>query len=154
MKGIVMSIREICNRNVVCATGSTSAVEAAQLMRQHHIGNVVVVDQLDGERAPLGVVTDRDIVIEVVAAGLDPTTVKLSDMLMGRLVTVDEATSYTETIRLMALHGVRRLPVVDAAGKLTGIVSTDDLLPQLAGPLAAMADLAVRSRRFEMQTRK
>ena len=75
-----MSIREICNRNVVCATSAMTAIEAAQLMRQHHIGNVVVVDQQDGERTPLGVVTDRDIVIEVVAAGLDPKTLKLGDM--------------------------------------------------------------------------
>ena len=149
-----MSIREICNRNVVCATAAMTAVEAAQLMRQHHIGNVVVVDQQDDERTPLGVVTDRDIVIEVVAAGLDPKTLKLGDLLVGRLVTVEESTSYAETIRLMALHGVRRLPVVDGDGKLVGIVSTDDLLPQLAAPLAAMADLAARSRRFEMQTRK
>ncbi len=149
-----MSIREICNRNVICATRDMTAVDAARLMRQHHIGNVVVVDRLDGERTPLGVVTDRDIVIEVVAAEIDPRTLKLGDLLVGRLVTVDEATSYTETIRIMALHGVRRLPVVNGAGKLVGVVSTDDVLPQLAAPLAAMADLAARSRRFEMQTRK
>jgi CBS domain-containing protein len=149
-----MSIREICNRSVVCATSDTSAVEAAQLMRQHHIGNVVVVDRIDGDRRPLGVVTDRDIVVEVVAAGLDPNVLKLRDMLVGRLVTAEDTMSYAETIRIMALHGVRRLPVVNAAGILEGIVSVDDLLPQLASPLAALADLAGRSRRYEMQTRK
>jgi CBS domain-containing protein len=149
-----MTIREICNRSVVCATPDMSAADAAKLMRQHHIGNVVVVDRIDGERRPLGVITDRDVVVEVVAAGLDPATLKLGDMLLGRLVTADESTSYAETIRLMALHGVRRLPVVDAAGVLVGIVSVDDLLPQLASPLAALADLAGRSRRYEMQTRK
>ena len=62
--------------------------------------------------------------------------------------------SYAETIRIMAVHGVRRLPVVNAAGILEGIVSVDDLLPQLASPLAALADLAGRSRRYETQTRK
>jgi len=131
-----------------------SAVDAAQLMRQHHIGNVVVVDRIDGDRRPLGVVTDRDIVVEVVAAGLDPNVLKLRDMLVGRLVTAEDTMSYAETIRIMALHGVRRLPVVNAAGVLEGIVSVDDLLPQLASPLAALADLAGRSRRYEMQTRK
>ena len=149
-----MSIREICNRSVVCATPDTSAVEAARLMRQHHIGNVVVVDRQDGDRKPLGVVTDRDIVVEVVAAGLDPAALRVGDMLAGRLVTAPDSTSYAETIRLMALHGVRRLPVVNAAGVLEGIISVDDLLPQLASPLAALADLAGRSRRYEMQTRK
>jgi CBS domain-containing protein len=153
-KGLEMSIREICNRSVVCATSDTSAVDAARLMRQHHIGNVVVVDRQDGDRKPLGVVTDRDIVVEVVAAGLDPALLKLGDMLVGRLVTAEESTSYAETIRLLALHGVRRLPVVNAAGVLVGIVSVDDLLPQLASPLAALADLAGRSRRYEMQPRK
>jgi CBS domain-containing protein len=149
-----MSIREICNRSVVCATADTSAVDAARLMRQHHIGNVVVVDRQDGDRKPLGVVTDRDLVVEVMAAGLDPAGLRLGDMLVGRLVTAEESTSYAETIRLMALHGVRRLPVVNATGVLVGIVSVDDLLPQLASPLAALADLAGRSRRYEMQTRK
>jgi CBS domain-containing protein len=149
-----MTIREICNRSVVCGTRDMSAVDAAKLMRQHHIGNVVVVDRLHGDRRPIGVVTDRDIVVEVVAAGLDPATLKLGDMLLGRLVTAEESTSYAETIRLMALHGVRRLPVVDSTGVLVGIVSVDDLLPQLASPLAAIADLAGRSRRYEMQTRK
>jgi len=149
-----MSIREICNRSVVCATSDTTAVDAAKLMRQHHIGNVVVVDRQDGDRTPLGVVTDRDLVVEVVAAGLDPAVLKLGDLLVGRLVTAEESTSYAETIRIMALHGVRRLPVVNGAGFLVGIVSVDDLLPQLASPLAALADLAGRSRRYEMQTRK
>jgi CBS domain-containing protein len=149
-----MSIREICNRSVVCATPDMSAVDAARLMRQHHIGNVVVVDRLDGDRRPQGVVTDRDIVVEVVATGVDPAMIRLGDMLAGRLVTADESTSYAETIRLMALHGVRRLPVVNSSGVLEGIVSVDDLLPQLASPLAALADLAGRSRRYEMQTRK
>ena len=107
-----MSIREICNRSVVCATSDTTAVDAAKLMRQHHIGNVVVVDRQDGDRTPLGVVTDRDLVVEVVAAGLDPAVLKLGDLLVGRLVTAEESTSYAETIRIMALHGVRRLPVV------------------------------------------
>jgi CBS domain-containing protein len=149
-----MSIREICNRSVVCATSDMSAIEAARLMRQHHIGNVVVVDRIDGDRRPLGVVTDRDIVVEVVAVGLDPALLKLGDLLVGRLVTAEDTMSYAETIRIMALHGVRRLPVVNAAGILEGIVSVDDLLPQLASPLAALADLAGRSRRYEMQTRK
>jgi CBS domain-containing protein len=149
-----MSIREICNRNVVCAAAGATATEAARLMRQNHIGNVIVVDRLDGPRTPLGVVTDRDIVIEVVAEGVDPDQLKLADMLTGRLVTVEESTSITETIRTMSLHGVRRLPVVDTAGRLFGVVSVDDILPQLASPLAALADLAGRSRRFEMQTRK
>jgi len=149
-----MSIREICNRSVVCATSDTTAADAAKLMRQHHIGNVVVVDRQDGDRTPLGVVTDRDLVVEVVAAGLDPAVLKLGDLLVGRLVTAEESTSYAETIRIMALHGVRRLPVVNGSGFLVGIVSVDDLLPQLASPLAALADLAGRSRRYEMQTRK
>ena len=149
-----MSIRELCNRNVVCATTDMTAVEAARLMRQHHIGNLIIVDRLDGSRKALGVVTDRDIVIEVVAAGVDPESLRLGDMLTGRLVTVEESTSITETIRTMALHGVRRLPVVDAAGTLTGVVSVDDILPQLATPLAALADLSGRARRYEMQTRK
>ena len=75
-----MSIGKFCNRNVACATRSTTIAAAAALMRKSHVGNVVVVDESAGGRRPVGIVTDRDIVIEVVAAGLDPAQVALSEV--------------------------------------------------------------------------
>ena len=75
-----MAITEFCVRDVVCCARDTSIVDAAELMRHRHIGNVIVVDQSGGKRVPVGIVTDRDIVVEVVAAGLDPKTIKLGDL--------------------------------------------------------------------------
>ncbi len=148
-----MSIGKFCNRDVVCALGNTTIVEAAQLMRRHHVGDLVVVEQGDGGRRPIGIVTDRDIVVEIVSTGLDPSLVKVGDLLLQPLVTVEDRTGYAETVRLMSSRGVRRLPVVNEAGFLVGIISLDDLLRQLAVPLAELSELAIRGRRHETRTR-
>jgi CBS domain-containing protein len=149
-----MTIGRMCNRNVVCATRDTTVAEAANLMRHNHVGDVVVVDETDGRRTPLGIVTDRDIVVEVVAAGLDAKGIRLGDLAIARLSTVDENDSSAEVVRLMAAKGVRRLPVVDAAGALVGIVTIDDLLPQLVAQLAQISDLPVRAREHEREARR
>jgi len=148
-----MSIGEFCNRSIVSASRETSVVEAASLMRQHHVGTVIIVDEVDGQPMPVGIVTDRDIVVEVVAAGLDPQQLKIGDLMIGQLVTIDEDAGYAETIREMSLRGIRRMPVVGKAGALVGIITADDILRHLANPLAALSDLAGRSRRFEAMTR-
>jgi CBS domain-containing protein len=149
-----MCVGKFCNRNVVCAMRDTTIVEAAHLMRHHHVGDVIVVDPVDGGRQPIGIVTDRDIVVEVVSAGLDPKLVKVGDLLLQPLVTVDERVGYAETIRIMTAKGVRRMPVVSEAGLLVGIITLDDLLHQLAVPLAELSDLAIRERIQEARTRK
>ena len=97
--------------------------------------------------------TDRDIVVEVVAAGLDPKLIKLGDLVLGPLTTVEESASYAETARRLSIKGVRRMPVVDAAGGLVGIITLDDMLRQLAAPLAALSELPGRGRRYETLTR-
>jgi CBS domain-containing protein len=148
-----MSISEFCNRNVVCAARDTTIVEAAKLMRQYHVGDLVVVESLGEQRKPIGIVTDRDIVVEAIAAGLDPQELKLGDLLVGPLVTVSENAGYAETVRLMFIKGVRRIPVVGAAGDLIGIITLDDMLRQLAAPLAQLAELTDRGRQHEIRTR-
>jgi len=149
-----MSIKDLCNREVICAPRETSIAQAAKLMRQHHVGDVVVVDRADAQRMPIGIVTDRDIVVEVVALGVDPETVTLGDLMSwGQLVTVLETDTYAATLRLMHNKGVRRIPVVDAAGVLVGIISIDDMLPQFVGELSELAELAARGRKREAETR-
>lgn len=148
-----MAVTEFCIRDVVCSSRDTSVVDAAALMRHRHVGNVIVVDQTGGKRMPVGIVTDRDIVVEVVAAGLDPKSIKLGDLVLTPLTTIEEGAGYAETVRLMSVKGIRRMPVVDAAGCLVGIITLDDMLRQLAGPLAALSELAGRGRRYESLTR-
>jgi CBS domain-containing protein len=148
-----MSISDFSVHNVVCAARDTSALEASRLMRHHHVGDVVVVEETEGMRKPVGIVTDRDLVVEVMAGGVDPSAIKLGDLVLRAPVTVNRNASYADTVRLMAVNGVRRMPVVDSSGALVGIITLDDMLRQLASPLAALADLASRARHFESQTR-
>ena len=127
-----MKTGEACKRNVVVVKRHTAIPAAAKLMRHEHVGCLVVVDDLD-ERVPVGIVTDRDIVVGVVAAELDPSTMKVGEIMSERPVTVTEDDDSLDTLRMMRLKGVRRVPVVSPAGLLVGIVTLDDLLGVLAG---------------------
>ncbi len=149
-----MTISDFCVRDVVCASRSDTISEAAALMREHHVGDVLVVDEVEGRRVPVGIVTDRDIVVEIVAAGVDPRTLKVGDLVLRPVVSVRDNRSFTDTVRLMTQHGVRRMPVVDADGALVGIVTVDDMVRQLALPLATLSELPRRGRHVEMQVRK
>ncbi|MBI5938420.1 MAG: CBS domain-containing protein [Betaproteobacteria bacterium] len=149
-----MTIGEICNREVVIAERNMDVPEAARLMRQHHVGTLVIVDEAEGGRRPVGIVTDRDIAIEVVAAGVKPDGLTVGDIMAGELATVRESEGIFETIRYMRGRGVRRVPVVDNGGWLVGIVTLDDLLELLAEELGEMAGLISRGRQHEAATRK
>lgn len=129
-----MKTGQVCNRDVVTARLSTPLTEAAVRMREHHVGSLVVVDPKT--RKPLGMITDRDIVIAVVAAEMDPRTVVVGEVMAGTLHTVAEDEEALEALAKLRRHGVRRLPVVDAAGALAGIVSLDDLLELVSEALA------------------
>lgn len=147
-------IGDFCVRNVVTVIRETTVVEAAKLMRQYHIGAVLVVEEGTDGKVPVGILTDRDIVIEIVAAALDPASVKVGELMQRPVTTVPEDASYGEAVRLMSVNGVRRMPVVDARGRLAGIITVDDILRQLAGPLVALSDLTVRERHYETETRR
>ncbi len=148
-----MAIGEICNREVVVVTRATSVAEAARLMRQHHVGDVVVAMEEGGLRTPVGILTDRDIVVETVAAGLDPSTLVVGEIMTPDLATVQENTGVFEAIRYMRDKGVRRMPVVDTDGDLIGILALDDLLDLLAEELGALARLIARERKRETRLR-
>jgi CBS domain-containing protein len=141
-----------CTRNVVRVAADATVAEAAVLMREHHVGAVVVVDPKNDER-PIGIITDRDIVVEVVAAGLTPEALLVSEIIQRPIVTIRDGATFTDVVREMSINGVRRLPVVDEEQALVGIASLDDMLEDLAGALVAAADLATRGRRFEFNTR-
>jgi len=148
-----MPISEFCNREVVFATRETSIPEAAQLMRQYHVGDLVVVDEVDGRRVPVGIVTDRDIVMEVISKSLDITEFSVGDIMGPQLVSVQENEGVFETIRLMRAKGIRRIPVVNQDGGLEGIVSADDILDLLAEEMAELARVAPREQVREAGTR-
>jgi len=148
-----MSIGEFCNREVVFATREMSLPEAAQLMREYHVGDLVVVDEVDGKRVPVGIVTDRDMVIEIIAQSLDLNEFSVGDIMGRQLVSVQEKEGVFETIRLMRTKGIRRIPVVNQEGGLVGIVSADDILDLLAEEMTELAKVVPREQEREAKTR-
>jgi len=148
-----MPIGEFCNREVVFATRETSIPEAAQLMRKFHVGDLVVVDEVDGKRVPVGIVTDRDIVIEIVSQSLDLNEFSVGDIMSPQLISVQEKEGVFETIRLMRAKGIRRIPVVNQEGGLEGIVSADDILDLLAEEMTELAKVVPREQEREAKTK-
>ena len=130
--GQQLTAGDICKRKVSVAYQHTSVVAAAQLMREDHVGCLVVVEDANGSRQVRGLITDRDIVMSVVAMGLDPEPLCLEDVMSARLVTANEGDSLPELMRSMREYGVRRVPVVGANDELMGIVTLDGVLKILA----------------------
>lgn len=149
-----MAIGEICNREVAFAERETTINAAAKLMRHYHVGSLVIVDDLSGKRVPVGIVTDRDLVVEVEAMDLDPKVITVGDIMTNELITVPESQGVLETMEVMRFKGVRRLPVVDSEGRLAGIVTIDDLLEVLAEELTDLTRIVSKEQAREMQVRK
>jgi CBS domain-containing protein len=144
-----MAVGEICNREVVVTGKSASVVEAAQLMRTHHVGDLIVVEERNGRNHPVGIVTDRDIVVEVVAAGVNPEALKVVDIMGPEVATVRESEGLFEALRYMRDKGVRRMPVVGSGGELVGILTMDDMLSLLAEEMTELAKLVSHERQRE-----
>ncbi|MBE0619674.1 MAG: CBS domain-containing protein [Burkholderiales bacterium] len=149
-----MNVGEICSRVVVVAEGRTPVQQAAKLMRDHHIGALVVTEGGEGARIPVGIVTDRDLVVEVVAADVDYRTLTVGDIMSERPAALKEGAGVFEAIAQMRSGGVRRLVVVDANDHLLGIVAMDDLVPVLAEELSALAQAIRLEQRREAQQRR
>ena len=150
-----MTVGDVCTRDVVVAPKTDMLVDAAQRMRTSHVGAVVIVEYTRGRQVPIGIVTDRDIVVSVVAGDPDHLNFMLiSDMMTTDLVTARADDSIDAGIRLMQQHGIRRLPVVDADGGLVGILTLDDVLKYLAGEQSLLVGLMARGRRQEREHRE
>lgn len=148
-----MSIGKICTRTVTIIDRTESAREAAELMRQHHVGDLVVVDEGNARRIPVGIVTDRDIVISVVALGVDPDKITVGDIMSSRVVTARLEEDEMDLAHRMRGLGVRRVPVVDEHGGLVGIIAMDDLLEHLSEGLSNIARVYERQHEQEVAAR-
>lgn len=149
-----MTTGAFCTREVVIAEKSTGIVELTQLMRKHHVGDVVIVDKQGEKIVPVGVITDRDIVVELVAAEVDLASVTTGDVMSRELVTGRETESIWDSLQRMRSKGIRRMPVVNEAGNLEGILTVDDLLELLADELSILAGITGRSRKLEQEIRE
>lgn len=149
-----MTVGKICNREVVFIHKEASIPEAARLMREYHVGDLVVVREKTGKRVPVGIVTDRDIVLEVIAEGVGMDDVNVGDIMSDKLVTARESDGLLETIKVMRAKGIRRLPVVNDDNELVGILSVDDLIDLFSEQIVDLARLIAREQGREKTGRK
>jgi CBS-domain-containing membrane protein len=149
-----MSVGEICNREVVVIDRAASVYEAARMMRNHHVGSLVVVDvNSTTPKRPVGIVTDRDLVVEIMAKEVPESVLTTGDIIAPELLTAREADGVWETIMRMRAMGVRRLPVVDTGGNLSGMLTMDDLLKFIADELSDLVRLVRREQKREKDIR-
>ena len=148
-----MTVGKFCNREVIIAEKDCTIAEVAKLMRRHHVGDVVVVTTSGDRTRPVGILTDRDIVIEVIAADVPLDAVAAGDVMSYELVTAREGDSIWDTLQHMRAKGIRRVVVVNAAEELQGILSIDDLLELFAEELNLLAKVPFRGQLIEGTTR-
>jgi CBS domain-containing protein len=144
-----MQVGEVCNRDVVIIDRNDPISDAAKLMRLHHVGDVVVVEKRNGHCFPVGILTDRDLVVEILANDIAPDTLLAGDVMSFDLITVRENEGLPEAIKRMRDKGIRRMPVVSADGSLQGILTMDDLLDLITEQLADLVMLVGREQRRE-----
>jgi CBS domain-containing protein len=146
-----MKVGSICRHNVVMIRPFDELTAAAQLMRESHIGYLVVVEPAVGESffRPVGVLTDRDIVVAVVAREIDPRTLRVGDVMTREPVVAREEDSSATALQEMRRIGVRRLPVVGEHGRLVGVLSLDDVIDELAAELQNVAGSIRNEQRIE-----
>ncbi|MCW5632865.1 MAG: CBS domain-containing protein [Rubrivivax sp.] len=145
-----MTVASICSRDIVSVPREAPLTQAARLMREHHVGTVVVTEaQGEGQRI-VGLVTDRDLVIEALARGIEGAALPVAALLAsGPLLAVPESADLGEAIALMRKGGVRRLLVHDDEGHLVGVLSFDDLLRVCGAQIAGLAAVLAEGRERE-----
>lgn len=142
---------EYCTRNVSIIGRSDSILKAAKLMREHHVGDLLVVELRNSERAPVGIITDRDIVIKVIAEEVDMQSITIEDVMSYKLITAHEDDDLMGTIKRMRVNGIRRIPIVNQAGSLEGILSIDDILDVITEQLMDIDQIIVKEQEKERE---
>lgn len=150
-----MIVGNICKTEVITVTADQTVTSAAHLMREKHVGLLVVVDggEVEPDLKPVGVLTDRDIVTAVVAKDADARALKVGDIMTRHPVLAGESHSLEGTLRFMRDAGVRRVPVVGSRGELTGILSLDDVIAGFATQITDVAGAFLNEQTRERATR-
>ncbi len=134
-----MRVERIYTRNVVGTSRSSSLESAAALMRKFHVGSLLVTDDPPEDGRALGILTDRDVVVQAVADGLDTRTLTVGDVMSPGISYIPEKADLHEALEIMRQSGVRRLVVTRDGGKVAGVLSMDDVIDGLAADIASLA---------------
>ena len=150
-----MKVGQLCQRNAITVQRSDEIAAAARLMRDKHVGFLVVVEPAatHGALVPVGVITDRDIVVSTIALDVDPKTLSVGDVMTCKPTVALVEDSIADAICQMRHRGVRRLPVVGDHGHLVGVLSLDDVLTNRADELGAAATVITKAREHEAAAR-
>lgn len=148
-------IARLCQRNVISIEAGEDISRAACLMREKHVGCLIVTEPGSdtGMRKVVGVLTDRDIVLSVVAREVEPRSLKVGDVMTRNPLLVGEDDSLDTTLTFMREAGVRRVPVVGQHGELVGVLSLDDVLDKMAQQLTNIAGSIRSEQRTERLVR-
>ncbi|MFZ3140215.1 CBS domain-containing protein [Polaromonas sp.] len=145
-------LKDVATASVAVAELETTALAVAQLMRKHHVGALIVVDALEKSR-PVGIVTDRDLVLALMAEGLDPAVFTAGDIMSVELVVASPEMDAMDAVQLMRANRLRRLVIADDEGRLAGVVTLEDILQLLTRELADLTAgvIGARDREFEQR---
>lgn len=143
------TVRDFYEKDVVCLTPEDSIYDAAKLMLSHHVGDIVITAERDGRVVPVGIITDRDIVVGAVAKGADLTQMKISEILKTGIVTATEEHALSELVQMMVTEGISRLPIVNDYGALKGILSSKRLFQYFAQGLCELTELSQQQKKRE-----
>ena len=144
-----MRVARIYSRNVVGTSRSASLESAASLMREHHVGSLLVTGDPPAEGMAVGVLTDRDMVVQAVAEGLDTRGLTVADVMSPGITYIPEKADLHEALEMMRTSGVRRLVVTRDGGAVVGLLSMDDVIDGLAADMASLAGLVKTERERE-----
>ena len=142
-----MNLGSICNRDVVIATPAETLRDAGRSMIEHNVGSVVVCEDRDGARRPIGILTDRDLMIALLGDGAAAACIAIGDAMTRDPLVLHDDEAIEDAAERLRAHAVRRAPVVDARGALVGIVAIDDLIDLLAEELDGISRLIKRQLR-------
>ncbi|VEB36044.1 CBS domain protein [Legionella sainthelensi] len=148
-----MIVGEYCNRDVVVINCNESVKNAAELMRQYHVGDLVLLEEQKNKKAPIGIVTDRDLVIEVMAAGIAPESLLIKDIITEPFSSVFENDNLLDALELIHSKKIRRLPVINNDKTLVGIITLDDFIEILAENMAKVVDVIKLQQQKEAKQR-
>ena len=147
----IMNIGTICSRETIIAKAGDSLLETARLMRKHHVGSLIIVSSEQNGFRPVGIITDRDIVVQAISEEINLDSVMAGDIMSRDLLIAREDDDLFEAFESMCMKGVRRVPVVNAEGMLIGILSVDDLLEVIVDEMKNLIHLFKHEQQRERQ---
>lgn len=148
-----MKVGDYCKHGVVTVEATADIASAAQIMRAEHIGFLVVVQPGDVLRRPIGVLTDRDIVVQVIARGVNPEAITVADVMTRKPLQASVDDDVNEALQGMRIAGIRRMPVLTREGALSGVIAMDDVLEVVAGLVCDMCGTVRNEQRQERRVR-